>query len=83
MHVREIPANPLNYLRLLQAVSKTDLEVRELETLIKNEAAVCYRLLQYLNSAAVGVRNEVHSIRHAIALLENAKSADGSDSLRH
>jgi c-di-GMP-related signal transduction protein len=69
MHVREIPANRLNYLRLLQAVSKTDLEVRELETLIKNEAAVCYRLLQYLNSAAVGVRNEVHSIRHAIALL--------------
>jgi EAL and modified HD-GYP domain-containing signal transduction protein len=69
MHAREIPANRMNYLRLLQAVSKTDLEVRELETLIKNEAAVCYRLLQYLNSAAVGVRNEVHSIRHAIALL--------------
>jgi len=69
MHAREIPANRLNYLRLLQAVSKTDLEVRELETLINNEAAVCYRLLQYLNSAAVGARNEVHSIRHAIALL--------------
>jgi len=69
MHAREIPANRLNYLRLLQAVSKTDLEVRDLETLIKNEAAVCYRLLQYLDSAAVGVRNEVHSVRHAIALL--------------
>jgi c-di-GMP-related signal transduction protein len=69
MHAREIPANRLNYLRLLQAVSKTDLEVRDLETLIKNEAAVCYRLLQYLDSAAVGVCNEVHSVRHAIALL--------------
>lgn len=69
MHAREMPANRMNYMRLLQAVSKTDLEIRELESLIKNEASVCYRLLQYLNSAAIGVRNEVHSIRHAIALL--------------
>lgn len=69
MQAKEIPANRLNYIRLLQAVSKPDLEIRELEQLIKVEASVCYRLLQYLNSAAVGVRNEVHSIRHAIALL--------------
>ena len=69
MQSREIPANHLNYIRLLQAISKPDLEVRELEKLIKSEASVCYRLLQYLNSAALGVRNEVHSIRHAIALL--------------
>jgi c-di-GMP-related signal transduction protein len=69
MHAKEIPANRLNYLRLLQAVSKPDLEVRELESLMKSEASICYRLLQYLNSAAIGVRNEVHSIRHAITLL--------------
>lgn len=69
MHAKEMPANRMNYMRLLQAVSKTDLEIRELESLIKNEPSVCYRLLQYLNSAAIGVRNEVHSIRHAIALL--------------
>jgi len=35
---------------------------------MKGEASVCYRLLQYMNSAAIGVRNEVHSI-HAITLL--------------
>jgi c-di-GMP-related signal transduction protein len=69
MHAKEIPANRLNYIRLLQAVSKSDLEIRELESLMKSEASVCYRLLQYLNSAAIGIRNEVHSIRHAITLL--------------
>ena len=69
MHAKEIPANRLNYMRLLQAVSKPDLEVRELESLMKSEASVCYRLLQYMNSAAIGVRNEVHSIRRAITLL--------------
>src|SRR6267154_3398493 len=69
LQAKEIPANRLNYLRLLQAVSKPDLEVREMEELIKHEASVCYRLLRYLNSAAFGIRNEVHSIRHALTLL--------------
>jgi c-di-GMP-related signal transduction protein len=69
LQTREIPANRLNYMRLLQAVSKPDLEVKEMEELIKHEASVCYRLLRYLNSAAFGVRNEVHSIRHALTLL--------------
>jgi c-di-GMP-related signal transduction protein len=69
LQAKDIPANRLNYLRLLQAVSKPDLEVREMEQLIKHEASVCYRLLRYLNSAAFGIRNEVHSIRHALTLL--------------
>lgn len=69
LQAKEIPANRLNYMRLLQAVSKPDLEVREMEDLIKHEASVCYRLLRYLNSAAFGIRNEVHSIRHALTLL--------------
>jgi c-di-GMP-related signal transduction protein len=69
LQAKEIPANRINYMRLLQAVSKPDLEVREMEELIKHEASVCYRLLRYLNSAAFGMRNEVHSIRHALTLL--------------
>ena len=69
LHAREIPANRLNYLRLLKAVSQQELDVRELETIIKQEASVCYRLLRYLNSAAFGMQNEIHSIRHALTLL--------------
>jgi len=69
MQAKEVPANRLNYMRLLQAISQPELNVRDLETLIKHEASVCYRLLRYLNSAAFGIRNEVHSIRHAITML--------------
>ena len=69
LQAKEIPANRLNYLRLLQAVSKPDLEVKEMEELIKQDASVCYRLLRYLNSAAFGMRNEVYSVRHALTLL--------------
>jgi c-di-GMP-related signal transduction protein len=69
LHAKDIPANGLNYLRLLRAVSQQDMDVRELETIIKQEASVCYRLLRYLNSAAFGINNEVHSVRHALTLL--------------
>jgi len=69
LHAKDIPANGLNYLRLLRAVSQQEIDVREIELIIKQEASVCYRLLRYLNSAAFGIQNEVHSIRHALTLL--------------
>ena len=65
----EIPANRINYLRMLKAVSRSELDVREIENLVKSEAALCYRLLRYLNSAAFGFANEIHSVRHALAIL--------------
>jgi c-di-GMP-related signal transduction protein len=51
------------------AVSKDEMDLRELEQIIKVEAAVLYRLLRYLNSPIFGMRNEIHSIRHALTLL--------------
>ena len=69
LSAQEIPANRINYLRMLKAVSQPDLDVREIENLVKSEAALCYRLLRYLNSAAFGFANEIHSVRHALAIL--------------
>lgn len=69
VRAREIPTNRVNYLRMLAAVSKDELDLRELEMLIKTEASILYRLLRYLNSPIFGMRNEIHSIRHALAIL--------------
>lgn len=69
LHAKEIPANRLNYLRLLRAVSQPEIDVIRFEAMIKQEVSMTYRLLRYLNSAAFGVQNEVHSMRHALALL--------------
>lgn len=65
----EIPANQLNYLRMLTAVSQRELDVREIENLVKSEASLCYRLLCYLNSAVFGFAAEIHTVRHALAIL--------------
>lgn len=65
----EIPANRINYVRMLKAVSEPELNVRALENLVKGEASLCYRLLRYLNSAAFGFASEIHSVRHALSIL--------------
>ena len=41
MTAREIPANRLNYLRMLQAVSQPELDPKEIENVIKSEASIC------------------------------------------
>ena len=69
LSTRDMPANRLNYLRLLQEVSRPELDLDGLEKLIKSEASVCYRLLRYLNSAVFGLKNEIHSVRHALSML--------------
>jgi EAL and modified HD-GYP domain-containing signal transduction protein len=64
-----VPANQLNYIKMLQVVSKPELEPREIENAIKGEASLCYRLLRYMNSANFGFVSEIHSVRHALAIL--------------
>jgi c-di-GMP-related signal transduction protein len=69
MTTHDVPANALSYVRMLQAVSRPDLDVPEIEKLIKAEASICYRLLRYMNSARFGFKSEIHSVRHALAIL--------------
>jgi EAL and modified HD-GYP domain-containing signal transduction protein len=69
INTRDMPANQMNYLRLLQEVARPELDLDELEKLVKAEASICYRLLRYLNSAMFGFQSEIHSVRHALSIL--------------
>ncbi len=66
---REVPASRLHYIRLLEIVSRREIDMRELERMLKQEASISYRLLRYLNSPVFGFALEVKSIRHAMAVL--------------
>lgn len=66
---REVPANRMHYVRLLEMVSRVEIDLRELENLLKQEASIPYRLLRYLNSPVFGFALEIKSIRHAMAVL--------------
>ncbi len=69
LQVRQIPADQATYLRLLSAVSKSEIDLVEVEGLIKHEPALCYRLLRYLNSPLLGLSSPVLSVRNALNLL--------------
>lgn len=66
---RRIPFFKPHYLRILQAVIRPELDFKEVENLIHREVSLCYKLMHYVNSAAFGLRTEVRSVRHALALL--------------
>jgi c-di-GMP-related signal transduction protein len=70
---REIPANQLNYLRLLTELTRTPFRLREVTRIVESEASLCYRLLRLANSALVGVRKEVTGVREAVVLVGEAR----------
>lgn len=65
----DIPANKLNYLRVLQAANRPEIDTNEVAQRIKEEASLSYRLLRYLNSPAFFLVSEVRSIPHALSML--------------
>ena len=64
-----IPSSRLAALRFLAAVQKPDLELVDLEHIIKSDVGLSYRLLRYLNSAHYALRRPPDSIRQAILYL--------------
>jgi EAL and modified HD-GYP domain-containing signal transduction protein len=69
MRVRQIPASQSSKLRLLRAISAPEIDFTLVETLIRHDASLCYRLMRYLNSPLLGFSTPVQSVRHAINLL--------------
>jgi EAL and modified HD-GYP domain-containing signal transduction protein len=53
----------------LMALLQQDAEIDAIERVLKRDVALGYRLLRYLNSAAMGLRVEITSFRHAVSLL--------------
>jgi EAL and modified HD-GYP domain-containing signal transduction protein len=64
-----LSARRLAYARLLAALNQNTVSVNNIEDLIKHDASLTYRVLRCINSAAFGVRREIHSIRQALVLL--------------
>src|SRR5215472_1027071 len=69
VETRDIPGNKRIQLQLISAVAAPELDYDAIESLLKQEPSLLYRLLRYLNSPALGLRSEVHSIGEALTLL--------------
>jgi c-di-GMP-related signal transduction protein len=58
-----------NYVRILRTLASPHLNLLEVESIIKSDPALCYRLLRFLNSPAFYLQDEIRSVLHALALL--------------
>ena len=66
---RSIAGADLTRLQLLQALQNPLLSVAQIEELVKPDAALCYQILQTVNSAAFAQHRHVQSIRQALLLI--------------
>jgi EAL and modified HD-GYP domain-containing signal transduction protein len=65
----DVPAYKRNCIRFLAELHRPELNIDQLEVVIRQEVALTVKLLRYLNSAGFGWRHEVSSIKHALRVL--------------
>ncbi len=66
---RPIPNNQLSLLRILAEMQKSDLDFDALEEVISHDVSLTYKLLRFINSAAMGLPRKVESLREALVFL--------------
>lgn len=66
---REIPPTRVNMIRLLCALSRSPIQVQEVEKAVKADPTLCYRLLRLVNSPRYAIHNRVESVRTALMLI--------------
>jgi EAL and modified HD-GYP domain-containing signal transduction protein len=66
---KRLEENQTVILRLLSELNRPDASIEEIETLIGQDAALSYKTLRYINSAAVGFPRKVESIGQAVIFM--------------
>jgi c-di-GMP-related signal transduction protein len=70
IHARHaITGSKLVYLRILNEVDKPEIEIGELDSIIRQDVSLSYKLLRFINSAYFGLFQEIRSIRQALTLV--------------
>jgi EAL and modified HD-GYP domain-containing signal transduction protein len=65
---KDLNASQALILQLMDMVRK-NADVKQIETMLKRDAAISYKLLRYINSVGFGLGCEIQSLRHAVSLL--------------
>lgn len=69
IETHEIQGNKQVCFRLLKAMQDEKVTMDRLEQIIKQDLFLSYGIIKYINSAAIGLRSKVQSLKHALTLL--------------
>lgn len=64
-----LPVLPVALLELSKKLSRPNVDMRELATIIEKDAGLTCELLKHVNSSAFGLRSKISSAQHAFSLL--------------
>lgn len=66
---RRFAENELTILQLMANLNDPEVSINSLEQLIQQDPVLSYKILRYINSAAIGMRRKIESIKQAVVLL--------------
>jgi len=66
---QRVPINRLSTMQLILKLQEPELSSSELEKIIGQDLAISFKLLHYVNSAALSLPRSIESIRHAIQMV--------------
>lgn len=66
---QDVPGIKFHYLRMLQEINRPDLDLQQLDDIIRRDVSLTFKLLKYINSPFFGLQTVVTSIKHAMVVL--------------
>jgi len=69
LNTRDIQGNKLVYFQLLKELNDPLVSFEQLERIIQRDVSLSYKILKYVNSAALGIRTKINSVRQALTML--------------
>jgi len=69
LSAKVLTSHQFTYLRIMQLLGDLTFDFDHVEQVIKTDPSLSFKLLRYINSAAIGVRHRVSSLKQALVLL--------------
>jgi len=66
---KDVPVSKFNFLEMLKEITQPQFDFNKIETIVKRDVSLTFKLLKMINSSAYGIKNEVKSIKQALVLL--------------
>ena len=66
---KRLPSRRLFVLKMLASLYNPEIDIRDLEIIIKQDVSLGYKLMRMVNSAYYGLNSQIESIQHALVLL--------------
>ncbi|MFC1551406.1 EAL and HDOD domain-containing protein [Candidatus Latescibacterota bacterium] len=66
---RDIPGNKIAQLKILQEVNRPEIDFNKIETIVRSDVSISFKLLKFINSAFFAFSTEIHSIKQALVLM--------------